>query len=219
MEDGVTVSALMTAPRYECVAARNRIEKAMRDTGIPLTISGGVYYGQCMQRMLEDLVEKDVQYALTVDFDSIFIAKHVHRLLSMIVHTEADAVAAVQPKRGHGTILASKGAATSIEWTGEPIEVHSAHFGLTVLDLRKLANVPKPWFFGQPQDDGTYGDKKIDDDVWFWNQWRKAGNSVYIDPGCRLGHLEELVTYYDQQMKLIHAYMPDWETVCETTAD
>lgn len=219
MEDGVTVSALMTAPRYECVAARNRIEKAMRETGIPLTISGGVYYGQCMQTMLEDVVSKGVQYALTVDFDSIFLAKHVHRLLSVIVHTEADAVAAIQPKRGHGSVLASKGEATKVEWTGKPIEVHSAHFGLTVIDLKKLANVPKPWFQGHPGADGSYGDDRTDADVFFWQRWREAGNSIYIDPGCRLGHLEELVTYFDRQMKLQHVYINDWELASETTAD
>ena len=220
MDDGVTVAALMTAPRYECVAARNRIEKAIRDTGIPLTISGGVYYGQCMQTMLEDLVEKGVQFALTVDFDSIFTAKHVHRLLSMVVHVEGtDAVAAIQPKRGYGTILASKGGETKIEWTGEPIEVHSAHFGLTIIDLKKLANVPKPWFQGHPGVDGSYGDDRIDADVWFWKQWREAGNKIFIDPGCRLGHLEEMVTYYDQEMGLQHKYINDWEALSETTAD
>ena len=81
------------------------------------------------------------------------------------------------------------------------------------------ANVPKPWFQGHPGADGSYGDDRIDADVFFWKRWRDAGNSIYIDPGCRLGHLEELVTYFDRGMKLKHVYINDWELASETTAD
>lgn len=219
-EKEVRVSALMTAPRYEPVYARNFIEMALKATGIPLTVSGGVYYGQCMQIMLEDLVAKEIDYALTIDFDSMFTASHIQRLLNTIAsYDHIDAITAIQPKRGCGTILAAMEKETSLEWDGLPVKVTSAHFGLTVIDIKKLAGLPKPWFVSQPDTNGSWGEEKLDDDVWFWKQWEDAGNSIYVDPGCRLGHLEEMVTVYDEQMQLQHMYPKDWSECRESTVD
>jgi len=208
----VRVAALMTAPRYEAVSARNQIEKALHMGGnrIPLEVSGGVYYGQCMQKMMEGLIGK-ADYILTVDFDSIFTEKHVFRLLSIIAQEkEIDALAALQPMRGAKRMLGSTYEGGELRWQGYPLKVDTAHFGLTVIDVAKLESVPKPWFFAQPNEDGTWGDDRIDDDVWFWRQWEKAGHSCYIDPGCRLGHMEELVSVYDRDMNLHRYYMKDW---------
>lgn len=208
----IKVAALMTAPRYEAVWARNHIERALHKSGIPLTVSGGVFYGQCMQLMMEEAIDNGVEYILTVDFDSVFTEKHVSRLLSIAVHQEhIDAVAAIQPKRGEGTPLASNGRAETIEWSGDPIQVKSAHFGLTVIDAKKLADMAKPWFWGSPNHEGRWDEGKVDDDVSFWARWEHAGNSLYIDPGCRLGHLEEVVTIFDSEMKLKRLYPADWD--------
>lgn len=216
----VTVSALMTAPRYEAVYARNYIELALKACHIPLTVSGGVYYGQCMQTMLEALIGK-VDYALTIDFDSMFTERHVQRLLSLVAgHDQIDAIAAVQPKRGCGEILASRREGSrTVDWTGYPIQVDSAHFGLTVIDIKKLATVPKPWFWAQPNDDGKWEGSKIDDDVYFWKKWQEAGHRVFVDPGCRLGHLEEVVTVFDDNMELQHLYPKQWSEIRDSTVD
>lgn len=219
-EKSVKISALMTAPRYEPVYARNFIEMALKATGIPLIVSGGVYYGQCMQIMLEDLVAKEIDYALTIDFDSMFTAAHIQRLLSIIASNDhIDAITAIQPKRGSGTVLAAMDKETTLEWDGLPVKVTSAHFGLTVIDIKKLAGLPKPWFVSKPDANGSWGEEKLDDDVWFWKQWEDAGNSIYIDPGCRLGHLEEMVTVYDEQMQLQHLYPKDWSECRASTVD
>ena len=197
----VTVAAVMTAPRYESVWARSRIERALHTAGVPLSISGGVYYGQCMQIMLETLLDENVEYALTVDFDSIFTAEHVLRLLSIIVQEdEIDALAAVQPMRGKGRLLGTTGKAEELIWTGSPIRVTAAHFGLTVLDLSRLADMPKPWFHSQPDSNGEWNNGKVDDDVSFWHGWKEAGNTLFLDPGTRLGHLEEVITVFDENM-------------------
>ena len=38
------VAAIMTAARYENTYCRNYIEIALKELGIPLTVSGGVFY-------------------------------------------------------------------------------------------------------------------------------------------------------------------------------
>ena len=215
------VAAVMTAPRYEAVSARNNIQKALSVHNIPLNISGGVFYGQCMQRMLSRLLEAgQVEYALTIDFDSFFSAAHINRLLSLMAQVPgADAMTGIQAKRGVGTILGTRGKDEAVEWNGRPIKVHSAHFGLTVIKLDALAKVPKPWFVSVPDANGEWTDERTDDDVYFWQQWEAAGNSLYLDPGCRIGHMEELVTVYDEQMQLRRIYTKDWDDYSASTVD
>jgi hypothetical protein len=214
-----TVAAVMTAPRFEITWARNIIEKALHGAGIPLTISGGVFYGQCMQIMLNDLVKQGVEYAITVDFDSLFTSNDVRRLLSWIMQRDdIDAITGVQIRRGKPSLLGTipggefvDSDTKKIAWSGDPIEAATAHFGLTVLDLKKLANVQKPWFISRPDANGDWANDKIDDDVHFWQQWMAAGNSVYLDPGVRIGHMEEMVAVYDEAMQPMHVYPSEWE--------
>jgi hypothetical protein len=76
-----------------------------------------------------------------------------------------------------------------------------------------LADVPKPWFFSKPNDDGEWTGNKLDDDVWFWSQWKAAGRTVYMDPSCIIGHMEEMVTTFNpDNMRAIHLYPADWQT-------
>lgn len=208
------VLALMTAPRYSNTWARNAIERALRGAfgGIHIAVSGGVFYGQCMQNMLEDAVAKGVELAITVDFDSIFNRTHVEKLIeTLAANDHIDALAAMQCRRGADFPLCTQWNNTTIEYKGEPIECSTAHFGLTAIRLEKLKHVAKPWFWQQPNEVGEWNGDKTDDDIWFWKQWREAGNSIYVDPGNCIGHLEEMISIYDDNLKMHHIYPKDWD--------
>jgi hypothetical protein len=219
----VRVAAIMTAPRYECTYARNQIEKTLKELSIPLTVSGGVFYGQCMQRMLEQLVGfGNVDYAVTIDFDSLFTRQQLERLVSWIVsRDDIDAIAPMQARRSRpvmlGTVHGSVDATTlengdkQVLVNNQPLRARTAHFGLTVIDLKKLASVPKPWFACQPDSNGGWEDDKIDDDIWFWMQWEKAGHSIYLATDVRIGHLEEMVAIHGPDMQVRHIYPSEWE--------
>jgi len=208
----VKVSAVMTCGRYEAVFARNMIEKALRSLGIGLVTSQGVFYGQCMQRMFEDVQRIGADIILTIDGDSVFTADHVKRLLNIMVQEDKiDALASLQLRRGKADVLGFHQDKTSIEWSGYPVEVTSAHFGLTAIRVDKLPAVKKPWFFSQPDENGEWETDRMDDDIWFWNQWKEAGNSLYLDAGCRIGHLEEMVASFDENLNPIHVYPGDWQ--------
>ena len=214
----IKAAAIMTAARYECTAARNYIEIALKRLGIPLTVSGGVFYGQCMQKMLEQLVATDCEYAITIDGDTLFTAPQLQRLLSIISQEEQiDAITGIQVRRNKLTMLGTVHGGKKVDddfqqvdWNGYPLKARTAHFGLTVIDLQKLRSVAKPWFCATPNAKGEWEDDKIDDDVHFWLQWEKAGNSIYIDPGVRLGHLEEMIAVFDENMQPQHMYVNDW---------
>lgn len=205
------VAAFMTCPRYVNGFARNHIDAAFRECGIPMFVSNGVFYGQCMQRMFEDAVSQGCDIGVTVDFDSMFRGRHVKQLMWRICNDESvDAVAALQCRRGEKTALATIGREANMSMGVDPIRVSTAHFGLTAIDMKKLVDLPKPWFHSEPNEDGQWADGKIDDDIWFWKQWSEAGHSVYIEPTCRIGHLEEVVTMFDENGNGVHVYPDAW---------
>jgi hypothetical protein len=206
------VSAVMTCGRYEAVFARSTIEAALREVGIGLMYSQGVFYGQCMQRMFQNVIDIGADIVLTIDGDSIFKAEHVTRLLNIIVNDDKiDALASLQLRRGKADVLGFHESQTSIVWTGDPVQVTSAHFGLTALRVDKIKQCKKPWFYSQPDENGEWEKNRIDDDIWFWKQWKEAGNSLYLDAGCRIGHLEEMVATFSEDLTPMHVYPGDWE--------
>ena len=210
------VAALMTAARYENTYCRNAIESALRDAQLRLTISLGVFYGQCMQSLMENAIAEGCDIILTIDGDSIFNSGHVNRLLAVLCNGDKiDALASMQARRSMPYPLFTTGAdkvqSVSVQ-SDVPFRVATAHFGLTAIKVAPLCQVGKPWFFAQASDLGTWGKdtSKIDDDVWFWRQWEKFGKTLYVDPGCRIGHMEEMVSYYDDHLQLKHIYPSDW---------
>ena len=211
MEQTIKISAIMTAARSENTWARNQIEKALKTMSIPFTVSGGVFYGQCMQRMMESLCGTGCEYIITIDGDSIFTAKQLERLLMIIAQeNKIDAICPAQVRRGKPDMLGSIDGVKEVEWSGYPVKMTTGHFGLTVIDVRKLEQTPKPWFWAKPDKDGRWEGDKIDDDIYFWLNWRDAGNSLYCDPGTRIGHLEEMIAIHDEKMQVQHMYPADW---------
>jgi hypothetical protein len=220
VETSVKVAAIMTAPRFEITYCRNQIQRALDKLRIPLTVSGGVFYGQCMQKMLTTLCDSDCEYAVTVDFDTLFTSDQLLRLLSIIRQEhDIDAITGVQVRRGKPTMLGTCHGGEVVSEDERRVTVDergllrakTAHFGLTVIDLNKLRTVPKPWFLSTPNADGEWEGDKTDDDVHFWLQWEKAGHSIFIDPEVKLGHVEEMVAVHDQNMNPVHIYPSDWE--------
>jgi len=211
----VRIAALYTAARYENTYCRNMIDKAISDSGLKLAVSLGVFYGQCMQMMMEDVSEKGCDFILTVDGDSLITRKNIDRLIYMIANREGiDALAAMQVRRSMRYPLFTVGNSQSVDVDPtEPFPVTTAHFGLTAIRASKLLQTPKPWFASKCSPEGTWGREsgKVDDDIWFWNQWKEAGNTVYIDPGCCIGHMEEMIAVYGPDMKPTHIYPKDWE--------
>lgn len=212
------VAAMMTLPRYENVYCRNLIDAALRQVGIPLQTAQGVFYGQCMQRLFDRAIQHNIDIALTIDFDSIFTGDDIISLLQVLAkYPEIDAVAAMQARRGHNYPLMTIKGQTNVEWDGKPLKVNTAHFGLTAIRLNKVAKMPKPWFWSTPGANGDWeeDDGKIDDDIYFWKAWEQAGNSLYVQPSVRIGHMEEMIAIHDDSMRVVHMYPKAWRQMVD----
>lgn len=210
----VKVGAYLTLPRYEAVAARTVITEALKPHKLDLTTTQGVFWGQCMQRMFQDAVDKGIDWILSLDSDSLFTAKQLSQLMQiMAANPHIDALAALQCRRGGKYPLLTTGTGIQdehVEVDGRPIKVTTAHFGLTLIRVESLKQVAKPWFKAEPSADGDWNDDRLDDDIWFWHQWRLAGKTIYVAPSVSIGHLEETVAVFDEHMQGKHIYMHEW---------
>ncbi len=205
-EVDIRVEAVMSMPRLGFNDNWFGWAQALMPLGIRPTKVTGAFWGQCLQRVCEQFVDS-CEYILTIDYDTFFAREDVEHLFAMAMTFQCDAITGLQTKREDGRPMLTlkgcldnppEGGSTSVDkaWFAEPVqEVDSAHFGLTVISTAALKRTPKPWFLGVPNDAGEWGDGRTDDDIWFWKQFRKAGNRVFVSPRIALGHGEYVVTW------------------------
>jgi hypothetical protein len=163
--------------------------------GIEVSKTTGAFWGQCMERGMEQAIAEGCDYVLTLDYDSVFTERHLEQLLALAVHYNLDAVAPIQiGRRSEMPLFRLRDG--SGEWMREVsrdtfssdlVRAGSAHFGLTLIKASKLASLPKPWFIGQPDECGRWGEGRIDDDVNFWRGWEAAGNTLHIASRVAIG--------------------------------
>lgn len=207
----IKIKAVMSVPRVGWNDGSAAIEASLRPFGINVVRFNGVFWGQCMQRAFQECLDEGVDWILTIDYDSMPTPAALDRLFGDFgEHPEIDALAALQMRRGQDFPLLTRAGETEIEMTREPLKVHTAHFGLTLIRADALRTLPKPWFFAQPGKTGEWDDDRLDDDIWFWHQWRLAGKTIYVSPEARIGHLELMVSEFDENMQPQHIPITEW---------
>lgn len=211
----VKVRAIMGLPRVGWNDAWLSITESLRPLGIPVETHTGCFWEQNVQKGMERAVDEGVDWLLTFDYDSMVLPQHVARLIDILTSREdIDAVAALQMRRGVETpLMGITGQRTAEVDHFQPIEVHTAHFGLTLLRVECLKSMPKPWMHSVPDENGEWSDGRRDADITFWDKWRAAGHSVYVAPDVRIGHLELVVSEYDLidgELKPVHRHITEW---------
>ena len=208
----VRMCALMSIPRVGWNDSWGCIFETLFPFKVPIRRCEGVYWGQGMQRLMEDCLTDGLDWIITLDYDTLCTAKHLSRMFDLMAKKpEIDALAAMQCRRGQYFPLMTYNGKKRIKLeNNDPIPVSSAHFGMTILRTECLKNMPKPWFAGKPDGKGEWGPARMDDDIWFWHQWKAAGHSIYVAPDVRIGHLEAMVAMYDDNLKPKHIRIGDW---------
>ena len=93
---------------------------------------------------------------------------------------------------------------------GHVRRMKQAHFGLTVFRASALSSLPKPWFQGIPDEDGGWGPKSIHPDVYFWQNWEKAGYTLYQANDISVAHLQLMATWPVKGGGVIYQHVADW---------
>lgn len=199
------VAACMSTPRLGFMDNFFCSFQALMPLRIPLRKFTGAFWGPCLTRAIEEAIASEApEYILTMDYDTVFTRWDVEALMfAATQHPEADAIAPLQAARTKSTALFTlandDGTPRSIvardEMAGELVRARTAHFGLTLLKVSALLDLPRPWFYGKPDADGRWGEYRVDDDIAFWNAWNAAGKSLYLAARVAVGHAELMVRW------------------------
>ncbi len=207
----IKICAVIGIPRLGWNDHWGCVVDALKPWGMGIKRHTGAFWGHNMQTCLEDCIAEGVDWVLTLDYDTMFTSEHVSRLLEIMGdRPDIDAVAGLQTRRGMQCPLMTNGE-TEIEVTGDPIPANTAHFGLTLIRLDRLKDIPKPWMWDQPSKSGSWrDDDRVDEDIYFWLKWKEHGRTLYIAPDVRIGHLEVMVSHLDEQYQFKQQHVYDW---------
>lgn len=214
----LNIGAAMSVPRLGFMDNFFCAFQTLAPLGIELRKFTGAFWGQCMERTMEEWIKEGKDWILTVDYDSVWTREVVNDLLELARDSDADAIAPIQAHRTKKTPLMcirgedgkNRKEAPRSMFMPELTQIQSAHFGLTLVRVSALKDITKPWFAGQPQDDGTWGPYRTDDDVWFWKQWEEHGKTLYLANRCVIGHAELMVRWPNTEFETIYQHPTDF---------
>lgn len=209
------VLVVATMPRLNWTYNRDLATLACVKLNIPYICTSGAYFDQNMERALDQALASGVEYAITLDYDSVFTPADVQRLVTMMdLYPEAGAIASMQAKRGPDAlplIARNPGDPVTVgEACGDIFKVKSAHFGLTIIRTSVLKAMKKPWLHHKPAPDGTWGDGRVDADVAFWHNLN-AVSQTYVSPRVNIGHLQVMVSWVDASYAVVHQHLDEYQ--------
>lgn len=214
------VAACFSMPRLAFTDNMFCAMRTLAATGISAIRKSGVFWGQALQGCFELTIDT-APYILTIDYDSVFKPEDVVALYRVMEqHPEADAVCSIQSGRERTTPLMTVSGADGKnraildpeEMANDLLELRTGHFGLTMLRTSSLRKLGKPWFMHKPDQDGGWGDGRVDDDIYFWLKWREAGLRLFQANRIVVGHAQMVISWPDRHLETIHQYAPQWES-------
>lgn len=214
------IHAVMSLPRVAWTDTMAATHLACAKLGIDFLKSTGVFWGQCLQRIMETVVSQpERKYVLTIDFDSIFDEEDIVRLWQVMeTRPDIDALFPLQIGRDRDSVLLTMvgkdgkrlSSIDSREFHADAVQCETGHMGLTLFRVDALKRMAKPWFLPIPDENGEWGPNKVDDDIYFWRKWNAAGNKVAVCPRVRIGHLQLVVTWPGEDLRVINQWNGDY---------
>jgi hypothetical protein len=227
------IKAVMTTPRLGFNDMWNSAITALPRLGIDFTNVTGAFWDQSLTLVMDRAIEDgEADYLLALDYDSVFTAGHVARLIELaMVHPEADAIAPIQASRhadqplfglsSETRTIRDDGKSVDVdrcEFEVDLVKVRQAHFGLTLIKVSALKALPKPWFVGTPNAEGEWKEGKLDPDIHFWRLWEREGRNLHLASRVVIGHLELMVRWPDQNMDPVWQSAKDWSAANKAPA-
>ncbi len=219
VEHEIAVEAAFSLPRLAFTDNYFCVMSSLGPLGIRPTKFTGAFWEQCLDRVLVEMVER-TEWILTIDYDTVFEADTVQRLMTAALVSGYDAVAPLQTKRDDGIpMFTPEGHDGSIgvvqlpnSWFEAVVQpVDTAHFGCTLIRSEALKRTPAPWFLGTPRPDGHWGDAppgdnvhRVDPDIHFWKAFKRAGNKLAVAPQIAIGHAELKITWPGRDLKPVY---------------
>jgi predicted SAM-dependent methyltransferase len=218
----VKIEAVMSMPRLAfsdnmfCT-----ISGLVMSLGINIKKGSGVFWGQVLTRMMNQHLNDGTDFIITVDYDTWFTKNHIIKLMQIMQENpQIDAIVPLQVKRENDLVMFSKvdengkpiGLVPAEEFYKEFTPIVNGHFGLTIFRVSALRKLRKPWFVGVPDANGGWDDGRMDEDIYFWQNFYKSGCRAYLAPEVKIGHIQLMVTFAGEAVnnfKPVNAYITD----------
>lgn len=218
-EKPIKFVGVMSCPRLGWTDTFGSITSAFMPLGIDVFRHSGVFWGQGLTKLMEMALSNEADFIITIDYDSVFGLKHVHRLCQLIVeHDEVDVIVPVQVRRENNysmfTMRGDDGQLRTVvpkdEFHKPLTKITTGHFGLTVIRASSLRRLPKPWFLHIPDKNGEWNDGHVDEDIYFWHNCERTGLNVQMANEVRIGHLQNMIAWPADNFGPIHQYVHEY---------
>jgi predicted SAM-dependent methyltransferase len=197
------IQCVMTLPRLGFTANLTAAATIMPKLGIAVQTATGVFWGQKLSRLIDRYLNDGTEYIITMDYDTMFHENHVRRLIQLMgENPEVDCIIPVQVKRENKTPMFAavdeNGDWRDVpltEFEDELVQVATGHFGLTIFRVSAFQGLKKPWFLAHPNEDGDWGEGRIDEDIHFWHNFYEEGRKACLATSIMIGHLQMMCTF------------------------
>lgn len=211
----VRVIACMSMPRL-CFSDNMFAVAWLPSANVPIRKASGAFWEQSLTRLWEKAIDENYDYILNIDYDSVFQPIDFQYLLCLMATQEdAAAIFPMQYRRNADQLICSlpkypNGEAPTQALQGNLIRAKVGHFGFTMLRTSVLKQLPRPWLWSQPNAEGRWEAGKIDADIYFWNKLYAHGHPVYAAPRLVIGHIQQMITWPDENLRPRHQYLSEY---------
>jgi hypothetical protein len=191
--------------------------EALSPFGVPVRQCYGPFWGQVLTQGILGILDQDVDYILTMDYDTLFTAKHVADLVSLaLANPDVDVIIPCLCKReGNGLCAHTKeqdATKPGVNLNDDLFPIQLGHFGLTLFKVSMFDRLQRPWFMATPDKDGHWGEGHIDADMNFWLNCEASGIKVMLARHVRVGHIEYMATIPNAEdpRKTDYVHVGEW---------
>lgn len=214
----IKIVGVMSCPRLGWTDTFGAIQQSFMPLGIEVFRHSGVFWGQGLTRLMEIALTNGVDFIITIDYDSVFEQRHVHRLCQLIVENDdADAIVPLQVRRENDysmfTMRGENGLRTTVaksEFRQPLTKILTGHFGLTIMRASSLKKLKKPWFLAIPDKNGEWNEGHVDEDIYFWHNCEQSGLNVFLANEVRIGHLQNMIAWPKDDFSPAHQYVSQY---------
>ena len=212
------VRAVLAAPRFGPTMHFRCILNACGALRIHTTIVQGCFWWMQICEAMEEALSEGAEYVLALDYDTLFSKEDLLELYHLLqTYPEADAVCALQSKRGEETVLVGlseedRAVANNLTFARNLTRIATGHFGCTLFRANKLKSLPRPWMVPVPASDGTWtrGSDAIHPDIQFWHDWAAADQTLYLANKVVVGHMVEEAMWPGYDFKPVYQALADY---------
>lgn len=215
-KENPTVIAVLSLPRIGFTSMFFSLHKALRAVTVKsvyhgpksdelgpivddLVHCGGAFWEKYLTAGIERGIAVGGDYLLFADYDSVFTAEDVLKLIDVLNNDQSVSCAfAVQASRHNDRPLVH---IDKIEYIGEQTQVPLAHFGLTVIRAEVFRYLPRPWLWSMPNPDSLRWDEEghCDADITFWRVLTEFGHKIVQVNDVQAGHMDLCVKWLTEK--------------------